>query len=67
MTILIVLNEIYHQMTLATNTDLPTGYHLSGGIDSNTLVSLTKSIRTDQNFFLLPVSLMMKVIMSLAL
>ena len=44
-------NEIYHQMTLATNTDLPTGYHLSGGIDSNTLVSLTKSIRTDQKFF----------------
>ena len=44
-------NEIYFQMNLATNTDLPTGYHLSGGIDSNTLVSLTQKLRSDQNFF----------------
>ena len=43
--------EIYYQMKLATNTDLPTGYHLSGGIDSNTLISITKKIRKDENFF----------------
>ena len=38
-------------MKIATNTDLATGYHLSGGLDSNTLVSLTKKIRKDKNFF----------------
>lgn len=43
--------EIFYQMKIATNTDLATGYHLSGGLDSNTLVSLTKKIRKDKNFF----------------